>query len=82
MQSLLNLGIVINKLTEGAEGQGLAHPRFGTQADRDPWPALGATQRPAMAVCNVTPSGGACRGDPQHPAFRREGQTRVWLSAI
>ena len=35
-KSLLNLGIVINKLTEGGGGQGLAHPVPRLEAHADP----------------------------------------------
>ena len=66
-KSLLNLGIVINKLTEGAEGKGSHIPFRDSKLTRILQPALGGNSRTAI-VCNVTPA--AAHAEETHSTLR------------
>lgn len=66
-KSLLNLGIVINKLTEGAEGKGSHIPFRDSKLTRILQPALGGNSKTAI-VCNVTPA--AAHAEETHSTLR------------
>ena len=66
-KSLLNLGIVINKLTEGAEGKGSHIPFRDSKLTRILQPALGGNSKTAI-VCNVTLA--AAHAEETHSTLR------------